>query len=390
MHDRTLLGPADVTDAELVGMVARLLDEDPGSVELLTSRAEEVPYDIPAITTAARHWVSGTARTPSGTTPYRMFVKQVQSWSRSPFFAEVPEHLQEMAAASVPWRTEALAYDSDLGDRLPEGLSMPRSLGIHDLDELSTAIWLEAVDRPAVEWDLERYRRAAYLLGRMAASPRVAPLANVGAFEWSVHSYVHGRLRAQVLPVLRDDAIWKHPTIAETFDADLRDRLRGAAHHVDAWLEELDRMPLMTTHGDYSPNNLLPGPTPDCFTLIDFGFWMPNPIGYDLGQLLVGDVQLGRRSPSLLAETEAAIVPAYVAGMSDEDLVVDERTVRRSHALLLMIFTGFSALPFEQIGSTPPELLPTLAADRATLARFCLDLVEATAPTGQASGADDR
>ena len=45
-----------------------------------------------------------------------------------------------------------------------------------------------------------------------------------------------------------------------------------------------------------------------------------------------------------------------------------------------MIFTGFSALPFEQLASTPPEAMPALAADRAELARFCLDLVEATKP----------
>ena len=378
MHDRTLLGPADVTDDELTRMVGELLGHDPGSVELLTAAVDEVAYDIPAITTAGRYWVSGTARTPAGDETFRIFVKHVQSWSRSPFFADVPEEFQEMAAASVPWRTEGLAYASDLGDRLPDGLSMPRAVGVFDLDELSTAIWLEDVDHPPVPWDLERYRRAAYLLGRMAASPRVAPLANVGDFVWSVRSYAFGRLGMQVLPVLRSEEIWHHPAIAAAFDADLRDRLLQAAGQVDTWLDELDELPLATTHGDYSPNNLLPGPTHDSFTLIDFGFWVPNPIGYDLGQLLVGDVQLGRRSPSLLAETEAAIVPAYVDGMADEGMATDEATVRRSHALLLMIFTGFSALPFEQLGDTPPEAVPTLARERAELARFCLDLVETT------------
>ncbi len=380
MHDRTLLGPADVTDDELARMVADLLGEERSSVEVLSSRAEEFPYDIPAITTAGRYWVSGTARTPAGTAPYRMFVKHVQSWSRSPFFAAVPPEFQEMAAASVPWRTEAMAYASDLGDRLPDGLSMPRALGVYDLDELSAAIWLEEVDRPAVAWDLERYRRAAYLLGRMAASPRVAPLANVGEFDWSVRGYAFGRLGMQVLPILRSEEIWQHPAIAAAFDTELRDRLRAAADQVDKWLDELDEFPLVTCHGDYSPNNLLPGPSPDSFTLIDFGFWVPSPIGFDLGQLLVGDVQLGRRSPSLLAETEAAIVSAYVAGMAEEGMAVDEAIVRRSHALLLMIFTGFSALPFEQLESTPPDAMPALAADRAELARFCLDLVEATKP----------
>ena len=55
---------------------------------------------------------------------------------------------------------------------------------------------------------------------------------------------------------------------------------------------------------------------------------------------------------------------------------------KRAHALLLMIFTGLSALPFEQLESTPPEAMPAFAADRAELARFCLDLLEATTPPG--------
>ena len=377
-HHRTLLGPADVTDEELTRIVGDLLHQAPGSVELLDSQAEHVAYDLPAITTAGRYWVTGTARTPAGDRRFRIFVKHVQSWSRSPFFAQVPAEFQEMAAASVPWRTEAHAYASDLGDRLPDGLSMPRALAVHDLDELSAAIWLQEVDRPPVPWDLDRFRRAAHLLGRMAASPTVAPLANVGDFEWSVRTYAFGRLGLQVLPVLRSDDVWQHPAIAAAFDTDLRDRLRAAADRVEKWLDELDGLPLMTTHGDASPNNLLPGPTPDSFVLIDFGFWLPNPVGYDLGQLLVGDVQIGRRSPSLLAETEAAIVPAYVAGLAEEGTRVDEDTVRRSHALLLMMFTGLSALPFDEIGSTPPGALNTLARDRAELARFCLDLVDST------------
>ncbi len=378
MHDRTLLGPADVTDEELTRIVGDLLHQAPGSVELLASEAEHVAYDLPAITTAGRYWVTGTARTTAGERRFRIFVKHVQSWSRSPFFAQVPAEFHEMAAASVPWRTEALAYASDLGDRLPDGLSMPRALAVHDLDELSAAIWLEEIDRPPVPWDLDRFRRAAYLLGRMAASPAVAPLATVGDFEWSVRTYAIGRLELQVVPVLRSDDIWQHPAIATAFDTDLRDRLRAAADRIEKWLDELDSFPLMTTHGDASPNNLLPGPTPDSFVLIDFGFWLPNPVGFDLGQLLVGDVQIGRRSPSLLAETEAAIVPAYVAGLADEGTRLDEEMVRRSHAVLLMMFTGLSALPFDEIGSTPPEALTSLARDRAELARFCLDLVDST------------
>ena len=77
----------------------------------------------------------------------------------------------------------------------------------------------------------------------MAASPRVAPLANVGEFDWSVRWYAFGRLGMQVLPILRSEEIWQHPTIAAAFDTDLRDRLRAAADQVDKWLDELDDFP---------------------------------------------------------------------------------------------------------------------------------------------------
>ena len=95
----------------------------PHETTVLDSVAEEFPYDLPAITTAGRYWVSGTAEVGGAPKPFRMFVKHVQSWARHPFFAMVPPEQREWAAATVPWRTEALAYRSDLGERLPHGLS---------------------------------------------------------------------------------------------------------------------------------------------------------------------------------------------------------------------------------------------------------------------------
>ncbi len=205
-----------------------------------------------------------------------MFVKHVQSWARSPFFAEVPEDLREMAEAGVPWRTEPLAYRSDLRDRLPDGLHMPRALGVFDLDEKSAAVWLEDLSAPAAAWDAERYARAAHLLGRLAASPRVAERAGVGEHGWSVYSYLHGRLLNQVLPLLADPGIWQHPVVAAGFDDELRGRLDKAAARATEYVDELAGMPPATAHGDASPNNLLPGPTPESFVLIDFGFWVPR------------------------------------------------------------------------------------------------------------------
>lgn len=378
MGDRSLLGPADVDDDELTAMVARLLGEDTGRVEVVDSHVEEVDYDLPAITTAGRYWVSGTARTPSGTSRYRIFVKHIHNWSRSPLFADVPEEVRQVAAESVPWRTEHLAYRSDLGDRLPPGLSMPRALGVFDLDEQSAAVWLEAVDHPATPWDLDRYRRAARLLGQLAASPTVAERRNVGESPVTVRTYLEGRLTHQVLPMLRDEDVWRHPLVERAFDETLRGRLLAAAERVEAYVDELLALPVLSSHGDASPNNLLPGASPGCFVLIDYGFWLPAPVGFDLGQLVIGDVQIGRRAAAGLVELDARCVAAYTAGLADEGLVLDEETVRRAHALQLLVFTGLSTLPFEHLGSPPAPELHELAATRASVARFSLDLVEET------------
>jgi hypothetical protein len=380
MSDRSLLGAADVTDAELARMVADLHGRDPGAVAVLESAATEVPYELPALTTAGRYWVTGTARYPDGIEPFRLFVKHLQSWARSPFFELVPPEMRELAAASVPWRTEALVYTSDLRDRLPDGLTMPRAVGVFHLDEHSAAVWLEEVAHRPVPWDLRRFRRAAYLLGRLAASPRVAELARIGDFEWSVRSYLHGRLENQVFPALRDDASWQHPAVAAAVDPGLRDRLVTAVDEAERYVEELDAVPLLTAHGDACPNNLLTGPVANGFVLIDYGFWLPNPLGFDLGQLVVGDVQLGRRSPALLAETDEACVTSYVEGLAAEGVRVDEATVRRAHALQLMLFTGYSALPLDELDGLAPQAQRSLVVDRAVLARFCLDLVDSTEP----------
>ena len=258
-----------------------------------------------------------------------------------------------MAEAGVPWRTEPLAYRSDLGDRLPAGLRMPRSVGVFDLDEKSAAVWLEDVATVPMSWSTTTYERAAFLLGRLAASPRVRELAQVGQLAWTVHDYLHGRLEHQVLPLLRDPEVWRHPLVAAAFDDTLRSRLLDAARRAADLVDELGSMPLGTAHGDACPNNLLLTADDDGFVLIDYGFWCEAPLGFDLAQLLVGDVQIGRRDAEGLVELERSILPSYVDGLRAEGCDVDASLVRRGHALQLMVFTGLSTLPVRAPGREP-------------------------------------
>lgn len=298
-----------------------------------------------------------------------------------PFFAEIPPEVQPWAAKQVPWRTEGEVYRSDLVDRLPSGLAMPRSTGVHIIDDLSYAVWLEVVPAIDVVWDVDRYRHAAHLLGRFAGSPGVRALATVGGHEWDVTTYVEGRLRSQVLPLIGSEEVWQHPLVADAF-ADLRPRLEEAAATVDAVAAELMSLPLLVGHGDGCPNNLLVRPDHDGFTMIDFGFFTQLPVGFDLGQLLVGDVQIGRRTADDLAERDEACLTSYVDGLRAEGLDIDERVVRRAHALQLLLFTGLSALPLDLLGAEPntgpSTALRAMAATRAAIARHVLDLVDQT------------
>ena len=379
MSGRDALGPADVDDEHLRTIVARLLGEP--VAELRAVEVETVPYDLEAITTGGRWWVCGEAVTAGGRRPFRMFVKLVQSWSRSPQFASVPEEVRDFAAASVPWRTELEVYRSDLGDLLPDGLSMPRAAAVVDIDDLSGAIWMEAVPERPQDWDDDRFARAALLLGRLSGSPKVAPLAQIDDHAWTVHDYLHGRLAHQVVPMVLDDGIWRHPLVAGAFPAELRDRMTAALDELPAWVDELAAAPHVPGHGDACPNNLLAGEHDDDFVLIDFGFWKPLPLGFDLGQLLLGDVQLGRRSADGLRALDERIVAAYADGLRAEGTVIDVECVDRWHALQMAVFTGVSALPFEHLEGEPTAELAAIAAGRAAITTYCLDRVEATRPT---------
>ena len=379
MTGRALLGPADVPDRSLVEMVARSLGVP--RVEVLACSAEVAAYDIDALTTAGRYWVRGTASHDEVTREFSFFVKVVQSWTRSPAFAQVPEGLREVAAAGLPWRTEPSVYRSDLVERLPAGLSMPRAYAVLDVDDESAAMWLGAVDVDDARWEMCTFERAAYLLGRLAVSPVVAPLQAVGHHD-VVRGYAHGRVTHQVLPALRSNELWAHPLVAGAFSPELRARLLRAAGSLPRLVDELEAAPLGTAHGDACPRNLLVvRGAPGDFVLIDFGFWSRAPLGFDLSQLMLGELQLGQRPSSELAELEEACLGAYVRGLRDEGCSVPVETVRRAHALLMLLFWGLSAVPVEVLFGQVGPGTADVVRERARAAEFVLDLVDATSPS---------
>ena len=374
---RELLGAADVADEQFAAMVAESLGV--GRAEVLDCEVSVAEYDIEALTTAARFWVRGRARHDGGIESFAFFVKVVQSWTRSPAFAHVPEHMREVAAAGLPWRTEPRVYRSDLAERLPPGFSMPTAHAVVDLDDESAALWLAGIDVDAAPWQVATFERAARALGRFAASAAVAPLRALGSHD-VVRGYAHGRLAHQVVPALRDPRLWEHPLVADAFEPELRARIEAAADAGPALAEELSTLPVGTAHGDACPRNLLTAKgAPDGFVLIDFNFFCEAPLGFDLSQLLLGEVQLGERPVGDLPDLAERCLGAYVEGLRDEGCDVPFDDVRRAHALVMLFFVGLSAPPVEILFGMPAPGGPEVVRGRADAARFILDLVDSTA-----------
>jgi hypothetical protein len=147
-----------------------------------------------------------------------------------------------------------------------------------------------------------------------------------------------------------------------------------------AYLDELDTMQVGTIHGDACPRNLLVSRAdPHGFVLIDYGFWGRGPLGFDLSQLLIGDVQIGEGEASSLPALERACVTSYHRGLHDEGVDVDVDRLRRAHALLMLEFAGLSSVPFELLEAAPTDEGLRIATERAAAARFMLDLVAETA-----------
>ncbi|MGI5130248.1 phosphotransferase [Pseudonocardia sp. CA-107938] len=372
-----LLGAAAVEDAHFAELVAAQLGEP--RVVVLTCAVATHPYDRPAITTAARHLVTGTAETLDGrVVEFGFFVKVVHAYRRSPLRFAVPAHLRERAAELVPWRTEPDLYRSELRHRLPRGLAMPRPLAVHDLDDESAALWLERVPTRPQRWDVARHARAAHLMGRFAASPAVAALVTAVHGARTPRVYADGWLAGVVQPAFSAADLWAHPLVRDAFDSSLRRRIDAAFEALPALLDELDEAPVASAHGDACPANLLVATDRADLVMVDLGFCGRAPLGTDLGQLVLGEVAAGHRPVAELPALETACLDAYAAGVAAEAGAVDAARLERIHAVLMTIFAALPAVPVEHLDDEPTPALRARVRGRASVARFVLDRLHRT------------
>ena len=192
--------------------------------------------------------------------------------------------------------------------------------------------------------------------------------------------FVGGRVLRGCLPALRAAGTWRHPVLAAALhaaaDPGLPADLAALGARLPAVLDRLDQLPQCYAHGDASPQNLLiPAGRPDEVVVIDWGFGSLLPVGFDLGQLLVGLASAGQTPLADLSRIDAEIFEGYLDGLRDEGYDASPGDVRAGYLGGLAARSALCILPLELLGREPPPAdLQALFLRRLQLTRRLLDL----------------
>ena len=393
-QDKDALALASLTDARLAEVASA------AGVSIARPQATLTPiaYDWGSPATAGlwRADVRDRDQRQSGPPACTFFVKLVRDvrlWPGLRFFPD--EASRADFAAYYPWHFELDIHLAGIDSVMPAGMRTPVLYYAKSVDTDHMALWWEFITERSGPWQLADYRRAARLLGQLAARrrdgaeinkalPDITRTAHSGGS--ALRYYTSRRVQQGFLPALQAEQVWSHPVIRAALDrvADpaLPSELLSLGAQLPLILDMLDALPRTYAHGDASPQNLLlPANEPDTVVVIDWGFGTLLPVGFDLGQLLVGLANAGQSDPLELAAIDAAIFPAYLDGLAAEDYKVEATAVRAGYVGGLAARSALCALPLEQLGDSDPDgKIEALMTTRLRLTRVLVDMAREVCP----------
>ncbi len=308
---------------------------------------EPFPYAFGSPATAGLYRLRGP-----GWSWFGKVLQHVRHW---PGLAFIPPADAARFVEDFPWRSELELWEEPYVATMPTGLRPPALHGVVDLGDDRLVVWMEDVDEAPPVADLERFTRAAHLLGRWNArsSDPAILAANVRPIGYALRMYAEQAVLLRGLGPLADDELWSHPWLAG--HADLRALLRHLSTEIPEMLDRLDGYVQCIPHGDASPQNLLvPADDPSSFVVIDVSFRSPHALGFDLAQLLVGLTHTGELPASLLGDIADRIVPAYVAGLEAEGVTGQADAVYDAFVTTAQLRSGFDSFLYGLLGSDDP------------------------------------
>jgi hypothetical protein len=304
----------------------------------------------------------------------RLVVKVLQSALHG-LAPQIPAVERERIAAMIPWRLEWEVYTGDTAQRMPAGMRLPRVYAAIEHPDDRISLWLEDADPLHTPWTSSDLARAAEALGRLTVRRRDQQLRTRPDTTFLAH-LVTNALRRWAIPQVRGDQLWAHPAFAQPPVAALRGALLDVAACVDDLLASLSAVPLVNTHGDPTPMNLLrPRSAPGEFVLIDWGTAALGPVGWDVVPLVFGPAENGTAPPDDLADRLAVAVPAYVDGLAQEGMELSGDVVMAAVRACALIRYPLTSLPLSEatVGAPRREDLMGYARRKAAFVRAVLD-----------------
>lgn len=358
MDPRLVERAADLSGVAPDRVVVRALDYDAGS---------------PA---TGGLWCVGAGET----TYFTKLLRHPRLW---PHLSLLPEPARHDFLTLFPWRFELDMALSPIASLLPEGLRAARLEHHEVLDDDHVLTWWEWIEQRPETWSDADYARAAYALGRLAARRAAGTEAattteivpGLGACG-SLRYLFDNRVRTYDTGLLTDPGFWAHPVVASALrdvdDPRLPDDLAHGVHTAPEVFDRLIALPLTLAHGDASIQNLLITPDDD-LVVIDWGFGGLLPVGFDLGQLLVGGAHAGLVDPEALPALHEVIVVAYLDGLAAEGHPATRDDVLLGHLGGLWVRSAFTALPYDALDGDPDDGAARMR-ERLRLSRALLDL----------------
>ncbi|MDY7099567.1 MAG: hypothetical protein S0880_00125 [Actinomycetota bacterium] len=140
------------------------------AVDEASPRVQVEPYAFGSPATGALLRLSGTR--PDGRS-WSAFVKVLQHVRHWPTLEHLPPPAAEAFVTLFPWREELSLWEPPFAGSFPPGTRPPHLFRVVELGDDRVAVWMEEVDADPSPWTVERYARAAGMLGR----PNAAALA---------------------------------------------------------------------------------------------------------------------------------------------------------------------------------------------------------------------
>ena len=368
----TSLGVAAVSDTELTEIVTAAVGRP---VRLGDWRVTALPVSSGAISTESVLRVHGRAFAGGQQLPWTVLVKVLRSPRHWPGIVVVPEPFRQTFIDGYRWQVEAEALTTHLPAIMPPGMRTPRVYRLDDLGGDRIALWMEWVDVAATPWDRARFRRAARLLGRLAARRTGSALTRepTADLRSGLRELAAGPLAMRYLPMLSDStlcSVWQ-----PSADPLLRHDLIELSAQIPAMLDRLAALPQAIGHGDACPQNLLiPANASNAVVAIDFSWQHPEAIGFDLGQLMVGLAHAGDLSADQLPALHDDVLVAFAQGLRADGCDLDIDDVRYGFDASMVIRSAFTSLPWDQLlDQNGPEFANHLAK-RVTLTRYLADI----------------